>query len=74
MVSYLEKAGFGSTGAAPVVKCMYLALSGVTPLDPVAISEPLDITSDKPAESLPNVDPTCMQSTNNDPTRPSGGD
>ena len=25
---YLEKAGFGSTGAAPVVKCMFLALSG----------------------------------------------
>ena len=47
VVSYLEKAGFGSTGAAPVVKCMYLALSGVTPLDPVAISEPLDITSDE---------------------------
>ena len=74
MVSYLEKAGFGSLGAAPVVKCMYLALSGVTPLDPVAISEPLDITSDKPAESLPNVDVECMRSTNNDPTRPSGGD
>ena len=27
VVSYLEKAGFGSTGAAPVVKCMFLALS-----------------------------------------------
>ena len=74
VVSYLEKAGFGSTGAAPVVKCMYLALSGVTPLDPVAISEPLDLASDEPAESLPNVDPACMQSTNNDPVRPSGGD
>ena len=28
VVSYLEKSGFGSTGAAPVVKCMFLALSG----------------------------------------------
>ena len=36
VVSYLEKSGFGSTGAAPVVKCMFLALSGITPLDPVA--------------------------------------
>ena len=36
VVSYLEKAGYGSHGAAPVVKCMFLALSGMIPLDPVA--------------------------------------
>ena len=33
------------SAAAPVVKCMFLALSGMMPLDPVAISEPLDTTS-----------------------------
>ena len=47
VVSYLEKAGFGSRGAAPVVKCMFLALSGYVPLDPVNIAEPLDVTSDR---------------------------
>ena len=34
VVSYLEKAGFGSLGSAPVVKCMFLALSGVTAARP----------------------------------------
>ena len=56
MVSYLEKSGFGSVGAAPVVKCMFLALSGMIPLDPVHISEPLDTTSRRPPSDLPNVD------------------
>ena len=64
VVSYLEKSGFGSTGAAPVVKCMFLALSGLIPLDPVAISEPLDISMEVPAEPLPGVDVSCMRSTN----------
>jgi penicillin-binding protein 2 len=65
VVAYLEKSGFGSLGAAPVVKCMYEALSGVTPLDPVAISEPLDPTSEMVAQPLPPIyDLSCMQSTN----------
>jgi hypothetical protein len=65
VVSYLEKAGFGSLGSAPVVKCMYQALAGVTPLDPVAIAEPLDIGSDIVAEPLsPIYDLSCMESTN----------
>ncbi|MET0144595.1 MAG: penicillin-binding transpeptidase domain-containing protein [Ilumatobacteraceae bacterium] len=70
VVSYLEKSGFGSTGAAPVVKCMFLALSGITPLDPVVVSEPLDTTSEVPAESLPNVGTECMASTNAGTIRP----
>jgi penicillin-binding protein 2 len=70
VVSYLEKAGFGSTGAAPVVKCMFLALSGVTPLDPVAVSEPLDTTMEVPAESLPGVPVDCMHSSNAGTIRP----
>jgi penicillin-binding protein 2 len=65
VVAYLEKSGFGSLGAAPVVKCMYQALAGVTPLDPVVIAEPLDTDDEMAAEPLPPVyDLSCMQSTN----------
>lgn len=70
VVSYLEKSGYGSTGAAPVVKCMFLALSGKTPLDPVEISEALDTTMTVPAESLPPVGEGCMASTNAGTIRP----
>ena len=64
VTSYLEKAGYGSVGAAPVVKCMFEALSGVLPLDPVVLSEPLDTTSDKAAKDLPKVAVDCMASRN----------
>jgi penicillin-binding protein 2 len=70
VVSYLEKAGFGSRGAGPVVKCMFLALSGMIPLDPVAISEPLDVTSERAAQDLPPVDTSCMRSSAPETTRP----
>jgi penicillin-binding protein 2 len=60
VMSYLEKSGFGSRGAAPVVKCMYLALSGITPLDPVHVSEPLDLDSSEPAPPAAPVDTSCM--------------
>ncbi len=76
VVSYLEKAGFGSLGAAPVVKCMYLALGGQVPMDPVSISDPLDVTSEVAAEPLAPVDMTCGVSGDTDAalTRPAGGD
>jgi len=64
VTAYLEKAGYGSTGAAPVVKCMFLALSGMTPLDGVELSEPLDTTSAVAAEPLQGVSTDCMRSTN----------
>jgi penicillin-binding protein 2 len=65
VVAYLEKAGFGSLGAAPVVKCMYQALAGVTPLDPVIIAEPLDTDNEMAAQPQPPVfDLSCMRSTN----------
>lgn len=64
VVSYLEKAGYGSLGAAPVVKCMYMALSGLIPLDPVVISEPLDTSSSVPAPNPEPVDRACMASAN----------
>lgn len=41
--AYLEKAGYGSQAAAPVVKCTFLVLSDETRLDPVELSEPLDL-------------------------------
>jgi penicillin-binding protein 2 len=45
VVAYLEKSGYGSKAAAPVVKCMFLALTGQTKLDPVLISDPLDTSA-----------------------------
>ena len=40
--AYLEKAGYGSQAAAPVVKCMFLQMSGITQADPVRLSDTLD--------------------------------
>lgn len=70
IVTYLEKSGFGSLGAAPVVKCLFLGLSEVFPWDPVAVSEPLDLTSNQTAAPLPRVDETCMMSTNANTVHP----
>ena len=70
VVSYLEKAGYGSRGAAPVVKCMYLALSGITPLDPVNVSEPLDLDSNEPAPPAAPVDTACMATSGVPESRP----
>ena len=64
VVAYLERAGYGSVGAAPVVKCMYLAFSGLIPLDPPPIADPLDPNDDVAAHDLPSVDQECMRSTN----------
>ena len=65
VVSYLEKAGFGSLGSAPVVKCMFQAMSGVTALDPVSIAEPLDTDQEMAAQPQPPLsDLSCMESAN----------
>ncbi|NND73512.1 MAG: hypothetical protein HKN44_00750 [Ilumatobacter sp.] len=42
VTAYLEKAGYGSLAAGPVVKCIFLQLSGIAPTDPVVLSDPLD--------------------------------
>lgn len=63
VVTYLEKAGFGSRGAAPVVKCMFLALSGITELAPVGVSEPLDLEEGRVARPAPAISSECMRST-----------
>ncbi len=61
--AYLEKSGYGSKAAAPVVKCIFLALSGNLPTDPVLISDPLDITSLVPAPPKQLTDNACLGGT-----------
>ena len=53
VTAYLEKAGYGSQAAAPVVKCMFLQMSGLEQSDPVVLSEQLDTSSNVPAQPAP---------------------
>jgi penicillin-binding protein 2 len=65
VAAYLEKAGYGSQAAAPVVKCMFMALSNQDALDPVVQSEPLDLdaTVSAPAMEVPeNERQRCQRS------------
>ena len=57
--AYLEKAGYGSQGAAPVVKCIFLQLSGLQDADPVSLSDPLDTDNLIPAEPKELADTSC---------------
>lgn len=45
VTAYLEKSGFGSKAAAPVVKCMFMAAAGAATMAPVVPSNPLDLNS-----------------------------
>jgi len=58
--SYLEKSGYGSKAAAPVTKCVFLALSGEVTPDPVFASDPLDLNSTVPAPEMNLADTTCL--------------
>ncbi len=60
VVAYLEKSGFGSKAAAPVVKCIFTALAGKTLMDPVLPSDPLDLNSLEPALPTQLKDTSCM--------------
>ncbi len=60
VVAYLEKAGYGSKAAAPVVKCIFTALAGKTLMDPVLPSDPLDLNSLTPAPPTSLADSSCM--------------
>jgi penicillin-binding protein 2 len=60
VVSYLEKSGYGSKAAAPVTKCMFLALSGDVTTDPVFASDPLDLNSTVPAQPMQLADQSCL--------------
>ena len=59
VTAYLEKSGYGSQGAGPVVKCMFLQLSGIAPTDPVVLSDPLDTESEVAAGPKRLVDTSC---------------
>ncbi len=60
VVAYLEKSGYGAKAAAPVVKCMFAALTDPTMLAPVQISDTLDLNSTEPAPSNMLADATCL--------------
>lgn len=57
--AYLEKSGYGSQAAGPVVKCVFLQLSGIAPADPVVLSDPLDTEVLVPAEDKVLADQSC---------------
>ena len=60
VVAYLEKSGYGSRAAAPVVKCVYTALAGKTTVAKAVPADPLDTASFAVAspQVLPN--PLCL--------------
>ncbi len=57
--AYLEKAGYGSQAAAPVVKCIYLQLSNEVTADPVILSDALDPSSTEAAPPRQLADTSC---------------
>lgn len=59
-VAYLEKSGYGSQAAAPVVKCIFTALAGAVKTQEVIPSNPLDINSTAVARSQRLVSPLCL--------------
>lgn len=58
--AYLEKAGYGSQAAAPVIKCLFTALAGEYRLDPVVAADPLIISSAVPAPPSSLRNPLCL--------------
>jgi penicillin-binding protein 2 len=62
VVAYLEKSGYGSKAAGPVVKCIFTALAGkvVGGLDPVLPSDPLDVNSPYAAMPKELKDTSCL--------------
>ncbi|MEI8391023.1 MAG: penicillin-binding transpeptidase domain-containing protein [Actinomycetes bacterium] len=56
VTAYLEKSGYGAKAAAPVVKCLFMAIAGVAKMNEVLPSNPLDITATvaAPQRLLPN--------------------
>lgn len=59
VTAYLEKAGYGSQAAAPTVKCMFLQMSGLSPSDPVVLSEALDTDTLVAAPPRQLADTSC---------------
>lgn len=61
VTAYLEKAGYGSQAAAPVVKCMFMQMSGIAPADPVRLSDTLDTNSMVAALPRQLADTRCFE-------------
>ena len=59
--SYLEKAGYGGAGSAPLVRCMFLAMHDEIAADPVHLSDPLNIQQSTAAAPNRLVDETCLE-------------
>ncbi|MGA0878876.1 MAG: penicillin-binding transpeptidase domain-containing protein [Ilumatobacteraceae bacterium] len=62
--AYLEKAGYGSRAAAPVVKCMFLAYLGDARMSSVLPSNPLDLNSTLAAPERKLSDGRCLAGAN----------
>ena len=58
--AYLEKSGYGATAAGPVVKCMFLQMSGIAPADPVELALPLNTDQTFPAAPQKLADTGCF--------------
>jgi len=58
--AYLEKSGYGSRAAAPVVKCIFTALAERTRVDPAVPADPLDRSSVAPATAQSLTNPLCL--------------
>lgn len=59
-VAYVEKSGFGSRAAAPIVKCLFTALAGKMKVNSAQPSDPLDINSFDVAPPPPSWNPLCL--------------
>lgn len=58
--AYLEKAGYGSQAAAPVVKCIFTALAGQYRLDPLTAADPLNTNRAFAAPPIGLRNPMCL--------------
>jgi len=58
--AFLEKAGYGSQAAAPVVKCMFVAMSGNYRFDPLLPADPLNLASTFVAPPVGLRNPLCL--------------
>ena len=59
-VAYLEKSGYGSRAAAPVVKCVFTALAGKTNMATAVPADPLDLSSFAVASPQLMPNPLCL--------------
>jgi len=64
--AYLEKAGYGAVAAAPVVKCIFLALGKQWRIDDLVPADPLDTASNIAAPTTRLRNPMCLVSSSLD--------